>query len=94
MKNIIDLVHLKTKINRDTVASVVTETLGLTKEALMQGSEVYWPGLCKFTWKKTTKGRKPKTEPEEKSVKGHVEGKDFADEIALEKEEEEVIKND
>jgi nucleoid DNA-binding protein len=91
MKNIIDLIHIKTKIERDLVATVVTETLGLTRETLMQGGEVYWPGLCKFAWKKTTKGKKPKTEPEEKSAKGYPEGKDFDDSLTIEEKE---AKND
>lgn len=83
MKNVIDLVHLKTGIDRDIVARVVTATLDLTKETLKEGAEVYWPGLCKFTWKKTAKGKKPKVEPEDDSKEakkdGYVDGKGFED---------------
>ena len=88
MKNVVDMIHMKTGLDRDTVAQVVTEVMVTTKEALLEGNEVYWPGLCKFEWKKTARGRKPKVVPEEKPEKGkgQVSGKGFED-ITLEREE-------
>jgi len=88
MKNVIDMVHMKTGIERDTVAQVITEVMITTKESLLEGNEVYWPGLCKFEWKKTAKGRKPKVVQEDKieKGKGQISAKGFED-ITLEKKE-------
>lgn len=69
MKNIIDLVHLDTGVDRDTVEKVITHTLTLTKQSLLEGSKVYWPGLCTFEWKNTARAKKPKV-VEEESIPG------------------------
>lgn len=86
MKNIVDLIHVECGIDRTTVETVVTAVMTKTKETLLQGNEVYWPGLCQFSWKKTAKGKKPKVVPENKDENGHVDGKGFED-ISLDKDE-------
>jgi len=69
MKNAIDIVYekLREKINppleREKIAAVVTEVLLLTKEELKAGNEVYWPGLCTFTWKSLKRGKRIKVDP-------------------------------
>ena len=62
MYNLLDLVQLELnkknqKIDRQTVEAVLSTAIEVTKETAAQGNDVFWVGLCKFTWKKkaTTK---------------------------------------
>lgn len=57
MFNIVDLVQLKTGRNREDIEDILSSATQVTKEQLLEGNDVYWVGLCKFSWKKkaTTK---------------------------------------
>jgi hypothetical protein len=62
MYNLLDLVQLdlnkkKEKIDRETIEKILSSAISVTRETAAQGNDVYWVGLCRFTWKKkaTTK---------------------------------------
>lgn len=62
MYNLLDLVQLdlnkkKKKIDRETIETVLSSAISVTKDTASQGNDVFWVGLCRFTWKKkaTTK---------------------------------------
>lgn len=57
MFNLIDIVQIKTKKDRKEIEEILTAAIDTTKEAVQEGKDVYWIGLCRFTWKKkaTTK---------------------------------------
>lgn len=57
MYNLIDIVQLKTKKDRSDIEEILTAAVDGTIEYLKEGSDVYWVGLGRFTWKKkaTTK---------------------------------------
>jgi len=58
MYNIIDLIQLKTNIDRETIEEVLTTAVDVTKESVKNGNDVYWVGLCRFTWKQKAKTKK------------------------------------
>ena len=58
MYNLVDLVQLKTKKPREEVEEILSAAIQITKENLEQGNDVYWVGLCKFTWKKKAPSKK------------------------------------
>ena len=58
MFNLVDLVQMKTKKSREEVEEILTAAVDVTKENLEQGNDVYWVGLCKFTWKKKAPSKK------------------------------------
>ena len=62
MYNLLDLVQLNLnkkskKIDRETVEAVLSSAIEVTTETASKGSDVFWIGLGRFTWKKkaTTK---------------------------------------
>lgn len=62
MFNLLDLVQLQLnknnqKIDRQTVEAVLSTAIEVTKNTTAEGNDVFWIGLCRFTWKKkaTTK---------------------------------------
>ena len=58
MYNLIDIVQLKTKKKREEVEEILTAAIESTKEYLQEGNDVYWVGLCRFTWKEKAKTKK------------------------------------
>jgi nucleoid DNA-binding protein len=58
MFNLIDLVQLKTKKKREDIEEILTAAIDSTKESVQEGNDVYWVGLCKFTWKQKAKTKK------------------------------------
>lgn len=63
MYNLLDIVQLrlnkeKKKIDRETIQDVLTAAIEGTKQYLAEGFDVYWIGLCKFTWKEKAKTKK------------------------------------
>ena len=55
MFNIIDLVQMKTKRKREDVEEILSAAIAATTENLTKGNDVYWIGLCKFTYKQKAK---------------------------------------
>jgi hypothetical protein len=55
MFNLIDLVQMKTKRKREDVEEILTAAINVTKENLVKGNDVYWIGLCRFTYKQKAK---------------------------------------
>lgn len=55
MFNLIDLVQIKTKRSREDVEEILSAAINVTKENLSKGNDVYWIGLCKFTYKQKAK---------------------------------------
>lgn len=62
MYNLLDLVQLqlnknKQKVDRQTIETILSTAIEVTKKTAEEGNDVFWVGLCKFTWKKkaTTK---------------------------------------
>ena len=63
MLNLLDIIQLKLnkqkkKIDREIIEEVMTAAIEGTKEYLAEGNDVYWVGLCKFTWKEKAKTKK------------------------------------
>ena len=58
MYNLTDIVQLKTEKNREDIEEILTAAIEGTKEYLLNGSDVFWVGLCKFTWKQKAKTKK------------------------------------
>lgn len=58
MYNLIDLVQLKTKKKREDIEEILTAAIEETKRNLQEGNDVWWVGLCKFTWKQKAKTKK------------------------------------
>lgn len=58
MFNLIDIVQLKTGKEREEIEEVLTAAVNGTKEYLQEGNDVYWVGLCRFTWKQKAKTKK------------------------------------
>ena len=58
MYNLIDIVQLKTNKNRKEIEEILTAAIDATKEAVIEGNDVYWVGLCRFTWKEKAKTKK------------------------------------
>ncbi len=58
MFNLLDIVQLKTKKKREDVEEILTAAITATKEALLEGNDVYWIDLCRFTWKQKAKTKK------------------------------------
>lgn len=58
MFNLIDIVQLKTKRKREDVEEILTAAIDATKESIQEGNDVYWVGLCRFTFKKKAKTKK------------------------------------
>lgn len=55
MFNLIDLVQLKTKRKREDIEEILSAAINVTKENLSNGNDVYWIGLCRFTYKQKAK---------------------------------------
>lgn len=58
MYNLVDIVQLKTGKPREEVEEILTAAIDSTKEYVQQGDDVYWIGLCRFTWKEKAKTKK------------------------------------
>lgn len=58
MFNLIDLVQMKTKQKREDIEVILSAAITSTKESLELGNDVYWMGLCKFTYKQKAKTKK------------------------------------
>lgn len=58
MYNLIDIVQLKTEKPREEIEEILTAAITGTQEALKEGNDVYWVGLCRFTWKQKAKTKK------------------------------------
>ena len=58
MFNLVDLVQIKTDKPREDIEEILTAAITETKEQIRQGNDVYWIGLCKFTWKQKAKTKK------------------------------------
>jgi len=58
MYNLIDLVQLQTNKKREEIEEILTAAIEITKEQLQEGNDVYWIGLCRFTWKQKAKTKK------------------------------------
>jgi nucleoid DNA-binding protein len=63
MLNLLDIVQLKLnkdkkKIDRETIEEVLSAAIEETKNYAKQGHDIYWIGLCKFTWKQKAKTKK------------------------------------
>ena len=55
MYSLVDLVQIKTKRKREDVEEILNAAIDATKETLEKGSDVYWIGLCRFTYKQKAK---------------------------------------
>jgi nucleoid DNA-binding protein len=55
MFNLVDLVQIKTKRKREDVEEILNAAINVTKETLEKGNDVYWVGLCRFTYKQKAK---------------------------------------
>lgn len=55
MYNLVDLVQIKTKRKREEVEEILNAAINVTKETLEKGNDVYWVGLCRFTYKQKAK---------------------------------------
>jgi len=58
MYNLVDLVQLKTKKDRKEIEEILTAAIDITSEEVQKGNDVYWIGLCRFTWKQKAKTKK------------------------------------
>lgn len=63
MLNLLDIIQLKLhkskkKISREVIEEVLSAAINGTKEYTKEGHDVYWIGLCKFTWKQKAKTKK------------------------------------
>jgi hypothetical protein len=63
MLNLLDIVQLKLnkerkKIDREIIEDVLSAAIEGTKEYALEGHDIYWIGLCKFTWKQKAKTKK------------------------------------
>lgn len=55
MFNLVDLVQIKTKRKREEVEEILNAAIQVTNETLLKGSDVYWIGLGRFTFKQKAK---------------------------------------
>ena len=46
---------MKTKRKREDVEEILSAAIAVTNENLSQGNDVYWIGLCRFTYKQKAK---------------------------------------
>lgn len=58
MYNLVDLVQLDTEADRETVEKILSSAVNCTVKNLEEGNDVYWVGLCRFTWKKKAPSKK------------------------------------
>lgn len=66
MYNLVDLVQLKLKNKkREEIEEILSAAISVTKESLSTGTDVYWMGLCKFTYKQKAKTKKQQKEFDE-----------------------------
>ena len=58
MFNLIDLIQIKTSRPREEVENILTSLTTVLTEYLEKGSTIYWPGLCRLTFKKKAATKK------------------------------------
>ncbi len=58
MINLLDLVQIKTKKKREEIEEIMSAAIECTKEQIKEGNDVFWAGLCRFSWKQKAKTKK------------------------------------